>query len=152
VRPLALQRRANGLELGLGEDLHLLCAAEPRRSKLHLRGRLLAGHEQRTAALRDGGERGEQKRRFPYARLTADQNERRGDETAAEHAIERGAPGRDPLGLVGPDVDQPQQRLRRGACTGGRSLFLDERPKGPAAGALAEPAAGRVAAFGARVL
>ena len=37
VRPLALERRADGLELGLGEDLDPLGAAEPGGAQLHLR-------------------------------------------------------------------------------------------------------------------
>ena len=47
VGPLARERRAHRLELGLGQDLHALGPAQPRCAELHLRGRLLAGDEQR---------------------------------------------------------------------------------------------------------
>ena len=54
VGPQRLERRAHDVELGLREDLDRVGAAEPRRAKRDLRGRLLAGHEQRAApAARD---------------------------------------------------------------------------------------------------
>ena len=43
----ALERLADGLELGLGEDLDVRGAAEPLGAQLHLRHRLLARDEQR---------------------------------------------------------------------------------------------------------
>ena len=49
VRPLALERRADRLELGLGQDLDVLGAPEALGAKLDLRHRLLAGDEQRPA-------------------------------------------------------------------------------------------------------
>ncbi len=45
VGALSLERGAHGLELRLGEDLHLLGAAEAIRAKLDLRHRLLARDE-----------------------------------------------------------------------------------------------------------
>ena len=141
---LALERRADGIELGLGEDLDVLGAAEPRRAELHLRGRLLAGDEERTAAA--GGDRAEgaeEQGRLADAGLAADEHEARGDEPAAEDAVELGHAGRDPLRLLGVDVDEAEQRLRgRGRLQRGRRL-LDERAERVAAGALAEPAARR---------
>ena len=111
------------VELGLGEDLDRLGAAEPRRAKRDLRGRLLAGHEQRAPpAARDRAERAEQERRLPDARLPADEDERGRNETAAEHAVELGDAGGDALGLVDRDVADRdglrrtrRRRLRRRA-------------------------------------
>ncbi len=50
VGPLLLERRADGLELGLGEDLDLLAAPETVGAELDLRHRLLARDEERPAA------------------------------------------------------------------------------------------------------
>src|SRR5438445_12711741 len=44
VRPLALEGRADRFQLGLGQDLDLLGATEPRGAELYLGGRLLARH------------------------------------------------------------------------------------------------------------
>ena len=117
-RPLALERRADRVELGLGEDLDVVAAAEPRRAQLHLRHRLLAGDEQRPPLARDRAERGQQERRLADAGLAADEHERRRDEPAAEHAVELGHAGRDPVGLLGDDVDEPERRAgpRRRRC------------------------------------
>ena len=51
VGPLALERRADRLELGLGEDLDVSGASEPLGAELHLRNRLLARDEERAARL-----------------------------------------------------------------------------------------------------
>ena len=88
-----------------------LGAAEPRGAQLHLRGRLLAGDEQRPPAPRDRAERAQEERRLADAGLAADEDERRGHEAAAEHAVELGDAGRDPRRLLDLDVDEPQQRL-----------------------------------------
>src|SRR5205823_26341 len=154
-RPLALERGAHGLELRLGKDLDGLCTAEARGPKLHLRRRLLAGHEQRApAAARDRGERRQEERRLPDAGLAADEDERRGNDAAAEDAVELRHAGRDALGLLDLDVDEPQDRPRlagtAGPGRGGR--LLDERPKGAAARTAAEPPGGGIAALGAGVL
>ena len=116
VGPLALEGGADGIELGLGEDLDVLGAAEPRRAQLHLRGRLLAGDEERTAAA--GGDRtegAEEQGRLADAGLAADEDEAGRDEPAAEDAVELGHAGRDPLRLLGVDVDEAEERLRRGS-------------------------------------
>ncbi len=55
---LRLERRADRVELGLGEDLDGLGAAEPRRAQRHLGRRLLARDEQGSPpAPRDRAER-----------------------------------------------------------------------------------------------
>src|SRR5207253_7897926 len=74
-------------------------------------------------------------------------------ETAAEDAVELVHARRDALGLLGRDVDEPQERLRRRLRP--RDLaddLLDERSEGGAAGALPEPPRGGVAALRAGVL
>ena len=112
VRPLALERRADRLELGLGEHGDRLGAAEPGRAELHLRRRLLAGDEQRLPVGAHRAQRHQQQRRLADAGLAADQHERRGNEPAAEHAVELRHAGRDPLGFLRLDVDEAQQRPR----------------------------------------
>ena len=98
VGTLGLERRADRVELGLGEDLDRLGAAEPRCAKRHLRCGLLARDEQRaTARSRDRPERGEQERRLPDARLAADEHERCRHEPTAEHAVELRDSGRDAI-------------------------------------------------------
>ena len=141
------------LELGLGEDLDVLAAAEPLGAELHLRDRLLAGHEQRAPLARDRGERAQQQRRLAYAGLAAEQDERRRHETAAEHAVELGHAGADPGGFLDLDVDEAQQRLWRHGGSGDLpDDLLDKRSEGRAAGAFPEPAPGGIAAFRAAVL
>ena len=95
-------------------------------------------------------ERHQEQRRLADAGLAADEDERRGDEPAAEDAVELRNSCPDALGLGGVDVDEPEQRLGHGGA-GGRGPLLDERPERVAARAFAEPAAGGVAAFGTRV-
>ena len=105
VGALAVERRADCVELRLREDLDRLRTAETGSAQRHLRGRLLPRDEQRPPpGTRDRPERGQQQRRLADAGLAADEHERRGHETAAEHAIELGDPGRDALRLVGRDV------------------------------------------------
>jgi len=156
VGPLALERGADGLELGLGEDLDLLGASEPGRPELDLRCRLLTGDEQRAPILRHRGQRAEQERRLPDSRFAAEQHERRRDEPAAEHAVELRHAGRDPRGLLDLDVDQPEKRPGGpGAPSlpcGSRRRLLDERAESVAARALAEPASGGVPAVGTEEL
>ena len=96
-RPLPLERRADRVQVGLGEDLDPLGAAEPRRPELDLRIRLLPSDEQRSAVARDRRERHQQQGRLPHARLSADEHERRGDEPASEDPVQFGDAGRDPL-------------------------------------------------------
>ncbi len=151
--PLALERLADRVELGLREDLDVRRSAEPLRAELHLRDRLLARDEQRATVAAHRLQGGEEQRRLADARLAADEHERGRHEPAAEHAVELRDAGRDPLRLLDLDVDEPQQRLRRRL---GRAHLaehlLDERPERVAARALAEPAPGRVAALRAREL
>ena len=74
VGSLALQRGADGVQIRLREDLDHLRAAEPRRAKLDLGRRFLAGHE-RAPLAGDRRERRQQQGRLPDAGLTADQDE-----------------------------------------------------------------------------
>ena len=155
--PLALERRADRVELGLGEDLDVVAAAEPRGAQLHLRDRLLAGDEQRAPLARDRAERREQQRRLADARLAADEHERRRHEPAAEHAVELGRRRSGSASASSADdVDEAKRRPRRAraaAAAAARGHRLgDHRPELAAAGAAPEPAAGRRAALGARVL
>ena len=87
-------------------------------------------------------ERHQQQRRLADSGLTADQDERGGDEPAAEHTVELGEPCRDPLGGFDLDLVEAERgaRLaaRRSRELGGR--LLDERPEGAAARAAPEPA------------
>ena len=148
-----LERLADRLELGLGEDLDSLRPAQPLGAQLDLRVGLLAGDEQRAPVSRDRRERAQQQRRLPHSRLAAEQHERARHETAAEHAVELRHSGRDARCLGHLDVDEPEQRLRR--RLGLRDLpddLLDERPERRAAGTLPEPAPGGVAALGAAEL
>ena len=87
-RPLALERLADDVELGLREDLDPVAAAEAGGAQLHLRHRLLAGDEERPPLERDRAERVQQQRRLADARLAADEHDRRRHEPAAEHAVE----------------------------------------------------------------
>jgi hypothetical protein len=104
---LCLERGADRLELRLGEDLDPRGAAQPLGPELHLRDRLLARDEQRAPFLRHLGERGQQQRRLADSRLTADEDERRRHQPAAEDAVELGHAGRDPLRFVCLHVHEP---------------------------------------------
>ena len=89
--PVALEGRADGLELGLREDGHVVGAAEPVRPQTDLGDRFLAGNEQcGSAGAGDRAERREQQRRLANTWLAADEDERRGNETAAEDTVELG--------------------------------------------------------------
>ena len=93
-------------------------------------GRLLAGDVQHP-----GGRLGrhlQQQRRLPHAGLTGQQHHRAGDESAAEHAVQFGHPGRPGPGGVQRDVgDAPRGRggRARGHPRAGRGggRGLDER-------------------------
>ena len=109
VGPLALERRADRLELGLREDLDPGRAAEPVGAELHLGDRLLAGDEQGPPLGGHVPERGQEERRLPDPGLAADEDERRRDEAAAEDAVELRDAGRDAARLLGLDVDEAEQ-------------------------------------------
>src|SRR5439155_16468100 len=87
--------------------------------------------------------------------LAADQHERRWDEPAAEDAVELRHSRRDPVRLLGIDVDQAKERPlclgRLGSAMQGRGLG-HQGSELAAARTPAEPPAGRVAALRARVL
>ncbi len=147
-----LERRAHDVQIRLGEDLDRLGAAEPRCAKRDLRGRLLARHEERAApAAGYRSERTEQERRLPDPRFAADEDERGGNETAAENPIQLGYTGGDALGLVDRDIaDRDRLRRTRRRRVRRRPVeLLDEGAEGAAAGAASEPATGRGAAIGA---
>ena len=129
-------------------------SAEPLGAQLDLRHRLLARHEQGGARLTDRPQRHEQQGRLPDARLAAEQDERRGDEPASEHTVELRDPGRDACSLLHFHVDEPERSARNGARTArlAAERLLDERAESGAAGALPEPAPGRVAALRATEL
>ena len=120
-----LQRRADGLELRLREDLDVLRAAQPGGAQLDLRSRFLARDEECAASAgRDGAEGHEQKRRLAYAGLAADEHEAGRDEPTAENTIELGHAGRDAMRLLGVDVDESRSRPGRGL--GCSRCLLDE--------------------------
>src|SRR5207244_800982 len=147
----ALERRADRVELRLGQDADVAGAAEPVRAQLHLSDGLLAGDEQTPSSRAHSGQGAEEQRRLADAGLAADEHERGGHETAAEHAVELGDTGRDALGFVGLDVDEAQERAgRRGMLTADEPL--DQRSERAAARAAAEPAPGNGAALAARML
>ena len=66
----------------------------------------------------------EEERRLADPGVAGDEHEARRDEAAAEHAVELGDAGRDPLGVGGLDLDEAEQAA------------------GPAAGAPRTPGAG----------
>ena len=149
--PLLLERRRRPSSSSrLGQDLDLPRAAEPRRAQLDLRDGFLAGDEERAPRLTHRAQRGQQQRRLADAGLTADEDERGGDQPAAEDAVELGDAGRDPLGLVDLDVHQPQERTC-GRLPRGLGRLLGKRPERAAPGALSEPAPGGVSALRARI-
>jgi len=129
-------------------------AAEPGRSKGDLRDGFLAGDQQGApTAARDRAERAEEERRLADPRLPSDEDERSGYETASQHSIELGDPGRDALGLVSGDL--PEGNRRESPCRCGRVRaveFLDQGPERSATGTTTEPAAARRTALRAREL
>ena len=154
---LTFERGAHRVQLGLGQDLHVVAAPEPGRPQLDLRDRLLAGHEQRPAVARDRAQRSEEQRRLADTGLAADEHERGRNQAAPEHAVELRYAGGDPIGLLGHDVDQAKRRDQGDQRRSGRSTALRQslelhRPELSAARAATEPAARRRAAFGTRVL
>ena len=87
----ARERGEDGVEVGLGEDRHLERARRraARRRRRIWAGGLLAGDVERAPAR--GGEVAEghvRERRLADAGRAAEQDERAGDEAAAEHAVE----------------------------------------------------------------
>ena len=157
----------DALEARLGEQEERIVAdAEPLAARLDLRLALLA------RGVEDGpdgaGEvrRGlQQQRRLADAGLAAEQDQRSGDDAAAEHAIELGEAGRDAVdggqadvgvALRGGRPAGPQRRrrvARLGAAGRGRrrGALLDHRVPGAALGAAAQPLRRLGAAFLARV-
>ena len=155
--PLALERRAHLVEVRLGEDVHVARAAEAVGAQLHLGRRLLAGDEHDLPVARERLQGHEQEGRLADARIAGHEHERGRDEPAAEHAVELGHAGRDPLGVGGVDLHEAQERLTlggRSANSGRRSesTFLDQRPPAVARRTTTEPLARRVPALRARVL
>ena len=89
--------------------------AQPVGPEPHLRRRLLGAHEQAARAV--GGHRAERlqhERALAHARLAADERERSGDQTTAEHAVELGHVGGPPGRTERVDVGEGH-RLRRRA-------------------------------------
>ena len=153
----ALEGRADLVEVRLGEDPDVARAAEPVGAELHLRGRLLPGHEDDAALLAERAQGHEEQRGLADPRVAGDEDEARRHEAAAEHAVELGDAGRKPVGVGGLDLDEPQDGLAlraRGARAPGRGggALLHERPPAVAGRTATEPFPGRVAAFGACVL
>ena len=149
VRALALERGAHDVEVRLREDLDLLGAAEPRRAKLDLGRRLLAGHEERPPLARDRGERHQQQRRLPDSRahrrrgrVTPERGRRRARGRARAPRSRFARPRRPPT-----SARRSSGRGLRGAVR--RRALLRESAEASAARAAPEPAAGRVSALGA---
>ena len=159
VGPLALERRADDVEIRLGEDEDVARAAEPLGPELHLGRRLLAGDEHGLALAAHGPQGHQEQRRLADTGVAADEHEAtpgRGRRRARGRAP--ATPVGDPFGFGRFDLDEAEQRpavglRRRGRRCGRRSAaLLDEGPPLPARGTAAEPLAGRVPALGARVL
>src|SRR5262249_58854655 len=93
-------------------------------------------------------------RRLTHARLTADEDQRRRDDAAAEHSVELGDSARDALLLVRTDVGEAADGARRARTrlAVAPCQLLDERSEGTAPRAAAEPASGGGAALGTRKL
>ena len=76
----------------------------------------------------------EQERRLADARLAADEHEAGRHEPAAEDAVELGNAGRDPLRLLGVDVDEAEERPgggRRGLQRAGASSTSEPNASQP---------------------
>ena len=152
VGTLCLERRADRVELGLGEDVDRLGAAEPSCAKRHLRCGLLTRDEQRaTARSCDRPERGEQEGRLPDAGLPADEHERSRHEPTAQNTVELRDSGRDAIRIL--DAHRADGDGLQGDCRdalGRRAVqLLDQAAEDTAARALPEPAARGRATFGA---
>ena len=155
----ALERGADDVEIGLRQDRDLVRPTEPAGAERDLRHGLLSRDEQRPPpGARDGAERAQQQRRLADSRLSADEDEGRRHEPAAEHAVELRDAGRRSASLPRPGRRRGAERARRGAtrprawsAAWGRAL-LDERAERAAARAAAEPAAGGRAALAAAEL
>ncbi len=150
VGRLLLEGRADGLQLRLGEDRHVVGAAEALCPQAHLGDRLLAGDEKGLPpAPRDCTEGGEQQRRLADARLPAEEHERGGHEAPAEDAVELRHARREPRCILETNVAE----ALRGPTRPGPRLtvssvqLLDEGSERAAAGALPEPAARRRSAL-----
>ena len=107
---LPLERLAHELELRLGEDLHVVAAAQPGGAQLDLRDRLLARDEERATSRSHRAERAQEQRRLADAGLAADEDERRRHEPSAEDTVELGHAGRDSFGLLRDYVDKAKGR------------------------------------------
>ena len=153
-----LDRRADRLELGLGEHADAGRRAEALGAQAHLLRRLLAGHEQHRALSADRAQHGRRQARLADARLAAEQHERPGHEAAAEHAIELGDAGAD--ASRGARLDRRERHddaglgalaARAAARVVGRGRLLDQRRERAAVGAAAVPAGLLAAALAADV-
>ena len=151
---LALERLANNLQLGLGQDLDPAGATQPLGAKLDLRRRLLARDEQAAATLSDRLERTQKQSRLADAGLAADEHERGRHQSAAENAVELGHSSRNAIGLGRLDLDQTQQRPLNSRCFRGERCndLLAQSAEALATRAAPEPAPGRVTALRARKL
>ena len=149
VRRVALERRADGLELRLGEDRDVVGAAEALRAQADLRDRFLARDEECSAAAAGNrAERREEQGRLADAGLAAEQDERSRDEATPEDAVELRDAGREPSRVVDANVAEPPRGSRRTGRwrTVAAVELLHQRAEGTAPRALAEPSAGRRAA------
>ncbi len=150
-----LDVRAHRRQRRFRDDEHIgLQGAEPVGAEPHLRGRLLAAHEQAPRA-RGGhrAERLEQQRALAHARLAADERHRAGDEPAVEHAIELRQPRGPARCAERVDLRDGDRAVQRGARstagrrTGGPDRRLAEAAPLAAVGTAAEPLRGLVAAL-----
>jgi hypothetical protein len=147
LRPLGVERREHGVEVGLREHRHVeRGAGEPLGTQADLPRRLLAGDVQRAppGALQVA-ERHRRERRLADAGRAADQHDRAGDDAAAEDAVELADAGREAGVALGPHVGEPDRlgraagRLR--AARVAASLFGERVPRA-AARALPVPLGG----------
>ena len=114
VRRVALEGRADGLELRLGEDRDVVGAAEALRAQADLRDRFLARDEECSAAAAGNrAERREEQGRLADAGLAAEQHERSRDEATPEDAVELRHAGREPSRVVDANVAEPLRGSRR---------------------------------------
>jgi hypothetical protein len=168
--PLGAQGGEHGVEVGLRQDRHVESAcAQALGAQADLGGGLLARDvERRLPRRREMAEGHVRERGLADARRAAEQDERAGDETAAEHPVELADAGAQARHALDRDVAQRNRPRRRPAAAragthggapaararGGRAL-LDERVPLAAARAAAVPfralrAAGRAGEDGRR--